>query len=245
MAEWVVGLSRARERERGRVIGLLVTAAAILLAVVPLLSLVHRTVTMVPSARWVGGSMWFISDVRAERPSAFESGRDEIRFARAVHRSTDRRTVVYVDGALAKRETETRFETTLDRTTISATWRSARTSVPPRGHDGAVAIGVRSAITDADAIELARAHPFTVWDDYYMVDYRREVEDVQIYRSAVVAPTWRWRFFHSPFEFDTRWARDRDAERALRDAIAIRPVAPRARPGSLGLPPDAVRALIP
>jgi hypothetical protein len=107
-----------------------------------------------------------------------------------------------------------------------------------------VAIGVRSAITDANTIELARAHPFTVWDDYYMVDYRREVEDVQIYRSAAVPPTWRWRFFHSPFEFDTRWARDRDAERALRDAIAIRPVAPRAQPGSLGLPPAAVRALI-
>ncbi len=219
-ADVIVGLFHRAVRERSRLRASAVGTLALGVAVIALGVLGERTATMAPSARWVGGSMWFVSDVRQNRPSTFDSGRGEIRFAKKVRSWTNRTTAVYVDRSLASRQTEPRFDATLDRTQIPANWRAMSQPHAPPGHDGAVLIGLLDSLTPQDVARLAQGHGFRQWDEYYMVDYRHGDEDLEVYRTGPVPMSWSWRFFHSAYEPEVHATRDRAAEGAIRQAEA-------------------------
>jgi hypothetical protein len=219
-ADCIVSAFRLARRARSRLRAGLMGAFATALAVVSIGALADRTATMTPPARWVGGSMWFVSDVRTSRPEVFDSGRGEIRFAEKVREWTDRTTVVYVDRSLQSRQTEPRFDATLDRTQIPGSWRSNGDPRVPPNHDGAVLIGLIDQLQPGDVARLARGHGFRQWGQFYMIDYRSDAHEVEVYRTGPLPMTWSWRYFHSAYEHDVRASRDRAAERAIREAQA-------------------------
>jgi 4-amino-4-deoxy-L-arabinose transferase-like glycosyltransferase len=192
-----------------------VAGAAVGLALVPL---VVRAADIVPPARRVGGSMWWVAPVRGPVATDYRSGRPELRFAEQVRAWTDRRTGVLVHRSIENLNPEPRFNTHLDRE------RRDVLSVPSRlpvleGVDGWVFIGVIGQVPRHRIAALASEHPYWEYDRFFMVDLRRPGPDVQVWSLEPEEPGLAWRYFVSPFEGPVvarRWAA---LERAMREAF--------------------------
>jgi hypothetical protein len=198
----------------GRRMGVAVGAASALL----LVPLVVRAVDIVPPARHVGGSMWWVAPVRGPVATDYQSGRPELRFADQVRAWTDRRTGVLVHRSIEKLNPEPRFNTHLDRE------RSDVFSVPfgvrvREGVDGWVFIGVIGQVPRHRIAALAAQHPYWEYDRFFMLDLRRPGPDVQVWSLDPVEPGLAWRYFVSPFEGPVVARRSASLERAVREAF--------------------------
>ncbi|MFW6052108.1 MAG: hypothetical protein ACODAU_13100, partial [Myxococcota bacterium] len=182
------------------------------LALVPL---AVRSVDIVPPARAVGGSMWWVAPVRGPVATDYRSGRPELRFAEQVRAWTDRRTGVQVHRSIRALNPEPRFDTHLDRERMDVNGLAVHTPFR-RGVDGWVLIGTVAGVPASRLAELASDHPYRQYGDFFMLDLRREGPDVEVWELVPKEPGLAWSYFVSPFEGPVTPRRDPEAERAFR-----------------------------
>jgi 4-amino-4-deoxy-L-arabinose transferase-like glycosyltransferase len=184
------------------------------LVLMPLLALLVRSAELVPAARQVGGSLWFLENVRGTPPAAFDSGRAELRFASMVRTWTDRTTGVLLHEGLDMFKLEPRFEATLDRE-VRRVSQGPLSAPVAEGVHGWVFIGTTATLSIEAVLELADAYALTIYDHYFVIDLRRRDHSTRVYRLARADPSLRYRLLHSPFEPAARVLRDLAAEQAL------------------------------
>ncbi|MFW6085966.1 MAG: ArnT family glycosyltransferase [Myxococcota bacterium] len=194
-----------------------------------LVPLVVRSADIVPPARRVGGSMWWVAPVRGPVATDYRSGRPELRFAEQVREWTDRRTGVLVHRSIMALNPEPRFDATLDRET-RPTGRIVDGGPPHPGVDGWVLIGVVGDVPFEQIADVAARHPYWQYGRFFMVDLRRSEQDVRVYDLMRVSPSPAWWYFVSPFEDPVRVERPAETERALRESIRERATASRPTP---------------
>jgi hypothetical protein len=177
--------------------------------------LLARSIEIVPSARYVGGSMWFISNDRGDHPSPYDSGRAELRFADRVRSWTDRWTGVLVHPGIDRFVPEPRFTITLDRGVRRVF--GSRVTPPPadHGYSGWVLIGDRADFDLPALLALAQDARLVLYDHFFMVDFRRRDRSVEAYALALGERSWSWTLLHTPFERPRIEVRDEALERDL------------------------------
>jgi hypothetical protein len=178
------------------------------------LSLLAHSLELVPKGRKVGGSMWFVSNVRADVPEAYDSGRSELRLAELVRASTERSTGVLLHESLKRFELEPRFDVTLDRALRPAPAASEPLPEVP-GVDGWVLVGCSGALDTEAVLALAGDYAVTFFDHYFMIDRRIGDRSVRVIRLALRDPRLSYRLFRSPYEPDVIHVRDRAREGEL------------------------------
>ena len=191
-------------------------SVGVLLLLVPL---AVRDVDLVPTGRYVGGSMWFFTPVRGST-ERYDSGRPELRFARRVKTWTDRNTGVQLHTSLKPLRLEPRFDITLDRATHR--WsRNPRREIPnEQGVSGWVFAAAVEAFSEDERATFASRHPYRQYGDYFMLDLRRNVRDIEAWGLTPVQPSLRWRVFHSAFEPPMRATRAIGIEQSLNQKVA-------------------------
>ena len=195
--------------------------------------LAYRSAWLVPQGRSVGGSLWFITHVRAAKPEKYTSGRPGLRFMRFVKEHTDRNTGVLLHRGLDRDRPERRFTITLDR---EHKWlkRGSLGLAPPKriGVTGGwvLAAPVKS-IRARERRFLAAKHPWLQYGDFVMVDLRRNERDIRIWNLPEAEMSLGWWFWHSPWEAPITMERDDEAEAALRAEIDKAATRNRRRPG--------------
>lgn len=197
--------------QKARTLSILATASLGVL----LLPLLYRDAKLVPRARQVGGSMWFVANVRG-RIEPYDSGRAELRFAKQVKAWTDRTTGVLLHPGFRPKRLEPRFDITLDRETKR--WAS-QPEVPDEAHPGVdawVFLAPVDAFTPEARAQMASQHRYRQIDDYFMLDLRRDQPGIEIWRSVEQPIDAGWWMFHSAFEPPVRLQRQADREEALR-----------------------------
>ena len=194
----------------------LVASFSVLLLLVPLLT---RVVQIVPTGRYVGGSMWFFTPVRGTIDE-YDSGRPELRFARRVKAWTDRSTGVQLHTSLKERRVEPRFDITLDR--VTHRWsQNPRAEIPnEQGATGWVFVAAVDAFTEDERAVFASTRPYRQYGDYFMLDLRREARDIEVWGLTPVQFSPRWRLLHSSFEPPMRAARVIGIEQSLDQRVA-------------------------
>ena len=199
---------------RGRA-GLLASFSVLLL----LVPLAIRVVEIVPTGRYVGGSMWFFTSVRGTIDH-YDSGRPELRFARRVKAWTDRSTGVQLHTSLKPFRLEPRFDITLDR--VTHRWsQNPRPEIPnDQGANGWVFVAAVDAFSEEERAAFASRHPYRQYGDYFMLDLRREARDIEVWGLTPVSSSPRWRLLHSAFEPPTRATRVIGAEQSLDKKVA-------------------------
>jgi len=204
MGRWL----RARA---GRLAGLGVVLLLVPLAV--------RDVELIPTGRYVGGSMWFFTPVRGSM-DRYDSGRPELRFARRVKAWTDRNTGVQLHTSLKPLRLEPRFDITLDR--VTHRWsRNPRREIPnEQGVSGWVFVAAVEAFSEDERAAFASRHPYRQYGDYFMLDLRRDVRDIEAWGLTPVQPSLRWRLLHSAFEPPMRATRVIGIEQSLNQKVA-------------------------
>jgi 4-amino-4-deoxy-L-arabinose transferase-like glycosyltransferase len=199
-------------RERAGV----VASWSVLLLLVPL---AIRVVDIVPEGRYVGGSMWFFTPVRGEMDT-YDSGRAELRFAERLNAWTDRDTGVQLHTSLKARRLEPRFDITLDR--VTHRWsQNPRSEIPNRqGAKAWVFVAAVDAFPEEERAAFASKHPYRQFGDYFMVDFRREARDIQVWGLTPLPFSPRWRLLHSNVEPPVRTSRQISAEQSLDEKVA-------------------------
>ncbi len=194
----------------------LLASFSVLLLLVPLLT---RVVQIVPTGRYVGGSMWFFTPVRGTIDE-YDSGRPELRFARRVKAWTDRSTGVQLHTSLKERRLEPRFDITLDR--VTHRWsQNPRAEIPnEQGATGWVFVAAVDAFTEDQRAAFASTRPYRQYGDYFMLDLRREARDIEVWGLSPVQFSPRWRLLHSSFEPPMRAARVIGVEQSLNQKVA-------------------------
>jgi len=194
----------------------LMASFSVLLLLVPLLT---RVVQIVPTGRYVGGSMWFFTPVRGTIDE-YDSGRPELRFARRVKAWTDRSTGVQLHTSLKERRLEPRFDITLDR--VTHRWsQNPRAEIPnEQGATGWVFVAAVDAFTEDERAAFASTRPYRQYGDYFMLDLRREARDIEVWGLTPVQFSPRWRLLHSSFEPPMRAARVIGIEQSLDQRVA-------------------------
>jgi len=194
----------------------LLASFSVLLLLVPLLT---RVVQIVPTGRYVGGSMWFFTPVRGTIDE-YDSGRPELRFARRVKAWTDRSTGVQLHTSLKERRLEPRFDITLDR--VTHRWsQNPRAEIPnEQGATGWVFVAAVDAFTEDERAAFASTRPYRQYGDYFMLDLRREARDIEVWGLTPVQFSPRWRLLHSSFEPPMRAARVIGIEQSLDQKVA-------------------------
>ncbi len=194
----------------------LVSSFSVLLLLVPL---VIRVVQIVPTGRYVGGSMWFFTPVRG-RIEEYDSGRPELRFARRVKAWTDRETGVQLHTSLKPLRLEPRFDITLDR--VTHRWsQSPRAEIPnEQGATGWVFIATVDAFPEEARAAFASRHPYRQFGDYFMLDLRHEGRDIEVWGLTPVEYSPQWRLLHSAFEPPMRARRMIGVEQSLDEKVA-------------------------
>ncbi|MGB5367230.1 MAG: glycosyltransferase family 39 protein [Polyangiales bacterium] len=189
---------------------------SVLLLLVPL---AIRDVQLVPTGRYVGGSMWFFTSVRGTIDQ-FDSGRPELRFARRVKAWTDRSTGVQLHTSLKQFRLEPRFDITLDR--VTHRWsQNPRTEISnEQGATGWVFVAAVDAFSEEERAGFASRHPYRQYGDYFMLDLRREARDIEVWGLTPVQFSPRWRLLHTAFEPPMRATRMIGAEQSLDQKVA-------------------------
>jgi len=195
--------------------GLLASFSVLLL----LLPLAIRVAQIVPTGRYVGGSMWFFTPVRGEIDE-YDSGRPELRFARRVKSWTDRDTGVQLHTSFKDYRLEPRFDITLDR--VTHRWsQNPRSEIPnEQGATGWVFVAAVDAFSEEERAVFASRHPYRQFGDYFMLDLRVEARDIEAWGLTPVPYTPRWRLLHSSFEPPVRAARLIGVEQSLDQKVA-------------------------
>ena len=203
-ARWISGRA-------GRLAGV-----SVLLLLVPL---AIRDVQLVPTGRYVGGSMWFFTPVRGTI-DPYDSGRPELRFARRVKAWTDRSTGVQLHTSLKQFRLEPRFDITLDR--VTHRWsQNPRPDIPnDQGATGWVFIAAVEAFSEEERAQFASRHPYRQYGDYFMLDLRRDARDIEVWGLTPVQFSPRWRLLHSAFEPPMRATRRIGVEQSLNEKVA-------------------------
>ncbi|MGD8608336.1 MAG: glycosyltransferase family 39 protein [Myxococcales bacterium] len=194
----------------------LIPSLAVALWLVPL---AVRDVQIVPHGRYVGGSMWFFTPVRGAMDT-YDSGRPELRLAERVKAWTDRSTGVELHTSLKSRRLEPRFDITLDRVTYR--WSpSPRAEIPnAQGATGWVFVAAVDAFSEEERASFASRHPYRQFGDYFMLDLRREAQEIEIWGLHTLPFNPRWWLFHSAFEPPVRATRLVAEELSLNQKIA-------------------------
>jgi hypothetical protein len=189
---------------------------SVLLLLVPL---AIRDVQLVPTGRYVGGSMWFFTSVRGTIDQ-FDSGRPELRFARRVKAWTDRSTGVQLHTSLKQFRLEPRFDITLDR--VTHRWsQNPRTEISnEQGATAWVFVAAVDAFSEEERAGFASRHPYRQYGDYFMLDLRREARDIEVWGLTPVQFSPRWRLLHTAFEPPMRATRMIGAEQSLDQKVA-------------------------
>jgi len=204
MARWIRGRA-------GRL-----ASVSVLLLLVPL---AMRDVQLVPTGRYVGGSMWFFTPVRGAIDQ-YDSGRPELRFARRVKAWTDRSTGVQLHTSLKQFRLEPRFDITLDRVTHRWSQNPRREIPNEQGATSWVFVAAVDAFSEEERAAFASRHPYRQYGDYFMLDLRREARDIEAWGLTPVQFTPRWRLLHSAFEPPMRAARMIGVEQSLNQKVA-------------------------
>ncbi len=181
-------------------------------------SLLKRDVEIVPTGRYVGGSMWFFTPVRGATDT-YDSGRPELRFAERVKAWTDRDTGVQLHPSLKSRRLEPRFDITLDRATYRWSPRPRPHITNDQGVEGWVFIAPVQELPENERIDLAARYPYRQFDGYFMVDLRTEGTDIEIWDVAPQATTPSWWLFQSAFEPPVIASRSPTKEASLRNKV--------------------------
>jgi hypothetical protein len=155
----------------------------VLVSLLPL-SLLAHSLTVVPKGRRVGGSMWFVSNVRQDFPEAYNSGLSELRFAELVRASTDRASGVLLHDSMKRFDLEPRFDATLDRA-LRPVAHLLDEAPSVAGVDGWVLIGSLSTIDSEQVIMAAGDYAVTFFDHYFMIDRRLGDRTVRVIRLAL------------------------------------------------------------
>lgn len=184
-----------------------------------LVPLAMRVAEIVPEGRHVGGSMWFFTPVRGFMDT-YDSGRPELRFAERVRHWTDRDTGVQLHTSLKPRRLEPRFDVTLDR--VTHRWsQNPRPEMPnEQGATGWVFIAAVDAFSEDERATFASRHPYRQFGDYFMLDLRREAQDIEVWGLDTLPFDLKWWLFHSAFEPPVRAARRIAMEQALNERVA-------------------------
>jgi hypothetical protein len=217
--------ARTREVSGARLRVALSLLSFVLVSALPL-SLLAHSFAVVPQGRRVGGSMWFVSNVRADLPEAYDSGRSELRLAELVRSATERSTGVLIHDSLKRFDLEPRFDATLDRAVRPAPAESEPLPLVP-GVDGWVLVGSSSTLDAEAVIALAGDYAVTFFDHYFMIDRRIGDRTVRVIRLALRDPQLSYRLLASPYEPEVLGVRDR-----VREGELMRERARRARTGS-------------
>ena len=204
MAEWIRG-------QRG--------AAASMAVVLLLIPLVVRVVQIVPQGRAVGGSMWFFTPVRGPMDT-YDSGRAQLRLAERVKAWTDRSTGVQLHTSLKPFRLEPRFDITLDR--VTHRWsQNPRIEIPnSQGATGWVFVASVHAFSEQERAAFAARHPYRQFDDYFMLDLRRNARDIEAWGLTPVPYSPKWWLLHSAFEPAVRATRLIAVEQSLDEKVA-------------------------
>ena len=194
----------------------LAASFSVLLLLIPLLV---RVVEIVPTGRYVGGSMWFFTPVRGT-VDPYDSGRPELRFAERVRSWTDRATGVQLHTSLKPRRLEPRFDITLDR--VTHRWsQNPRSEIPnTQGAEAWVFVAAVEAFPEEERAAFASRHPYRQFGDYFMLDLRREARDIKAWGLTPMQYTPRWRLLHSAFEPPVRASRLIGVEQSLNQKAA-------------------------
>lgn len=161
-------------------------------------NLVWRFVDLVPAGRAVGGSLWFVANSRPVKED-YISSREMIRFAEAVKALTTRRTGVMVDPAIERLPGhEPRFNITLDR---EIAVQNLRTPPPDQlgVTEGWVYLAPPRLLSEQRLLELAAVHPVLIYDDFVMVDLRRQATEIRVVKNLPAERSaWDW-FWKGPW----------------------------------------------
>ena len=191
------------------------TAASVAMALT-VLPLTVRAVELTPAARSVGGSMWFVSDVRLSRDH-YDSGRPELRLAEAVRGFFGRRVGVLLHAGMERRRLEPRFNITLDRELHVV---QSLDDVPPAAPvAGWVMVGAIRDVPREARLRWAAHHPYWEWDEFFIIDRSTDGPDVRAYRLEEQPMDLWYAYFVNSWEPPVRVRRDPARERALREAI--------------------------
>ncbi len=196
--------------------GPVAAVGAVLLLLAPL---AIRDVQIVPTGRYVGGSMWFFTPVRGAIDE-YDSGRPELRFARRVKAWTDRKTGVQLHTSLQPRRLEPRFDITLDR--VTHRWvKRPRADLPgEQGAEAWVFIAAVDAFSEMERAGFAAEHPYKQYGDYFMVDLREQSREIRVWGLTPIGFGPKWWLLHSPFEPAVRSSRRVAAQQALDQKVA-------------------------
>jgi 4-amino-4-deoxy-L-arabinose transferase-like glycosyltransferase len=183
----------------------------VLLLLVPL---AIRIAQIVPEGRYVGGSMWFFTPVRGATDT-YDSGRPELRFAERIKEWTDRDTGVQLHTSLKALRLEPRFDITLDR--VTHRWsQNPRIEIPNnRGATGWVFVAALDAFPEEQRAVFASRHPYRQFGNYFFLDLRKEVRDIEAWGLTPLEVSPRWWLFHNAFEPPVRATRLIPAEQSL------------------------------
>jgi hypothetical protein len=216
LACWVVGLgTRIMSFASGRGWGRRQSVAAVGLSALLLLPLAIRSATLVPGAREVGGSLWFVAPVRGPVWEVYQSGRTEMRLANQIREWTDRETGVLVHRSIEQTTPEPRFYTALDR------YHRAVQNVPsivptdPSVSGGWVFVAASSALPTDTWNRLAAEYAYKQFGDYIVIDFREEGPRVEIWDLEEAEPSFVRAFLVSPFETRLEPVRQPAAEAGL------------------------------
>lgn len=162
------------------------TSAELVLATALIVSFASYSVDLIPEGRRMAGTF---------NHRGYDSEASKIAFSREVERLTTPDT-----GVLMLRNFKHRAEvvTTLDRV---RGWTDRADRIQPPRHiravDGWVVVGKATPANRRQRERAAREHPYAQFGEYFVVDYRREGQRVQVWRLAPRERGLAWRFFHS------------------------------------------------
>ena len=224
LATMVVGLGGwLREAALGRGLGSKAAAMCALLSLILVVPLAQRTVELVPDARSVGGSLWFVAPVRGPVHEVYDSGRTELNFAEQVRDWTNRQTGVLVHRSIERTRPEPRFYTVLDRETRGVNAVPERPPTSDHVPEGWVFIAALDALPHAAWVRLAARHPYYQYGRYAMIDFRREGSDVKVWELEEAPPSLLYAYFVTPFEAEVIGVRAPDVESRLREQVRALP----------------------
>lgn len=215
--ERVSSLLTRRFPSRRRLWGVL---AAALVSLLVLGNLGWRFVELVPAGRAVGGSLWFVADSRPVR-EPYVSNREMVRFAEEVKARTTRHTGVIIDPALERiRGYEPRVPITLDREVVFQTLKPPPADRQLGITEGWVYLAPPRLLSERRILELARAHPVLVYDDFVMVDLRSSEGGIEVIRNEPAERSaWAW-FWRGPWSDAVAPVHQPEDEERLRRALA-------------------------
>lgn len=222
LAVWWIGRQLCRGVERAasgrlgarwaRRAGILAGLCASLL----LVPLVARSMWLVPLAKTVGGSMWYVVPTRSPQTETYpSSGRTEIRFARMLRQRTTRSTGVLMHVGMKTLAPECRFVTTLDREMVDV-GNIPRTMPQKEGvTQGWVFVGAVKDFSPRQRAYAAARYPYLQYEHLFMVDLRIRRRDIQIWVDRPREMDAYWWYMVNPFEPPVQAVRLTDMEAAM------------------------------